>query len=683
MSCTVELKRETNRDIDAVEVLLRHPDHTITKKSLTQRTPTQWELEADASSGLTYLFLEDSQPELDPTRPLSMEIDGQMWSYIPPTQCNAPEFDFVTREVRNERTYLTLQMKRSHSNHGLDADSVYAEVDGTSLTTIHIGDQVLVDITSLPQGKHWLSLTANDVHNRSSKPFKAPFWVESKPFRWSTAQMYQVVTDRFAGFQFPAPQDWTIGTYRGGNWQGIQTKIETGYFEQFGIDTLWISPVNQNPDGLWVGVEGGVPRYEGYHGYWRVSNNQINDHFGSDRDLRQLIKSAHQNGIRVIVDVVLNHRHIQYDRPNSSSTRSNSLCICGHAICPWWSDIERCWFTSYLPDIDYSVPDVLETELNELRTLLTEFDFDGVRVDAVPMMPRFVIRHLKHMLTETFEGLDSRFVSLGETFTHEDGYDQIRYYLGKHGLDGQFDFPLMWAVRAFFAEQRTGADELLGAWRRSHNAWRGSGSSMALMIGNHDIPRFTSIANYDAVYDPWGAPPIQSTNQEIMTRSLNAQTFLLSLPGIWTLYYGDEVGLSGGQDPDNRRPFPWENVLSPAQLELNATLGQLARNRHCIAPRLSEDVLFTALDEKALAVIRTDKQTGKPTLVVVLSSGALPRLDAIHSLREHLKTHASWTDIVSGTRFSGTDENLDILIGNGNLRWLVPSNDVCATRGEL
>ena len=283
-----------------------------------------------------------------------------MWSYIPPIQCASPEFEFVTREIRDKRTYLTLQMKRADENHGLDADSVEATVDGASLTTAHIGDQVLVDITSLPQGKYWLSLKAKDIHNQPTKPFRAPFWIKSEPFHWSTAQMYQVVTDRFAGFQLPVPQDWTIGTYRGGNWRGIQTKIEEGYFAKFGIDTLWISPINRNPEGLWVGVEGGPHRYEGYHGYWRISNHQINDHFGSAQDLHQLIERAPK--------WYASHRRCRAQssscpvRPSTSATRSNSLCICGHPICPWWSDIERCWFTSYLPDIDYSVPGVLETE---------------------------------------------------------------------------------------------------------------------------------------------------------------------------------------------------------------------------------------------------------------------------------------------------------------------------------
>jgi hypothetical protein len=142
------------------------------------------------------------------------------------------------------------------------------------------------------------------------------------------------------------------------------------------------------------------------------------------------------------------------------------------------------------------------------------------------------------------------------------------------------------------------------------------------------------------------------------------------------------VGLSGGQDPDNRRPFPWQEVLAPAQLELRDTLEKIAKNHACLASRLSDDVSLTSLGENSLAVIRRDKQTEQPILLVVVSHGAVDNPNVPQALREHLGTHASWTDIVSGMDIPGNDHNLDTLIGSEKLHWLVPSTDVCATSGE-
>ena len=80
--------------------------------------------------------------------------------------------------------------------------------------------------------------------------------------------------------------------------------------------------------------------------------------------------------------------------------------------------------------------------------------------------------------------------------------------------------------------------------------------------------------------------------------------------------------------------------------------------------------------------MRKDERSGQPLLVVILSTEAPESFDALQSVRRHLGTHESWTDIVSGMPVSGTDENLNILLGGKNLRWLVPSTDVCATSGE-
>ena len=82
---------------------------------------------------------------------------------------------------------------------------------------------------------------------------------------------------------------------------------------------------------------------------------------------------------------------------------------------------------------------------------IERFNLDGLRVDAVPMIPRFVTRHLAHQVASRFEGLDTRAYLLGETFTGPDGYTDLRNPLGAFGLDGQFDFPLMWTLRSGFA----------------------------------------------------------------------------------------------------------------------------------------------------------------------------------------------------------------------------------------
>ena len=174
-------------------------------------------------------------------------------------------------------------------------------------------------------------------------------------------------------------------------------------------------------------------------------------------------------------------------------------------------------FTPYLPDVDYTEFGNIKLELDRIVALVNTYGFDGLRIDAVPMMPRFVTRHLKHRMRQEFEGLGTAFLLIGETFTAPDGYEHIRYYLGKHGLDGQFDFPLMWALRSTLGDD---ARRCVSRWRMSEQAWLGSDSHMGLMIGNHDVPRFMNISAGFPWSDPWHAPPLQPDETHPYARSL-------------------------------------------------------------------------------------------------------------------------------------------------------------------
>lgn len=487
--------------------------------------------------------------------------------------------------------------------------------------------------------------------------------------------MYQVMTDRFAGFPQTADAQWDIGKRRGGTWSGVQEKIEANFFADMGVNAIWISPINLNAEGLWVGVEGGPARYEGYHGYWRVSNTELEPAFGTPEAIKNMVDSAHQRGIRVILDVVLNHQHEDFVDRAHSRLRANQLCICGSATCPWWRDIERCWFTPYLPDIDYSNLETVQFELDRIVSLAKTYNFDGLRVDAVPMMPRFVTRHLKWRVQQEFEGLGTPFLLIGETFTAPDGYEHIRYYLGKNGLDGQFDFPFMWALRSALGSDSISLRELVRRWRLSQSAWAGSGSTMGLMIGNHDVPRFTNLPAQTGWSDPWQNPPTQPENAYPYERNLLAQSVVLALPGISTLYYGDELGMVGGPDPDNRRPYPWFEQLSQSQEKLRSTVARFGKVRQCLGTDMDEDVAFPLTGVNQLAIARFKE--GYPRLLVVLNRAE--EFATMNLPMDLWKNGASkhWIDQVSGASYYATADKLTIPLAANETKWLLLGTDAC------
>jgi glycosidase len=286
--------------------------------------------------------------------------------------------------------------------------------------------------------------------------------------------------------------------------------------------------------------------------------------------------------------------------------------------------METCWFASYLPDLNWRHPDVLVAGPADLAWWMTRFDLDGLRLDAVPMMPRAATRHIMHAVGSLMYRAPMDQLVVGEIYTGagDDGRAQIRYYLGSEldGLDSAFDFPLMWSLRDNIAhgatsgfsaiEQEVAAGEL---------AWLGSGATIAHMIGNHDTTRFVSEADDDAGGDPWSAPPPQPTAVAPYQAQRLALAFVMTLPGIPVIYYGDEVGLAGAGDPDSRRVMPAASTLAPAQSQLLTTVQQIGRARRCSPALRGSRTVALADADHDVALLQS---TAGNHAIVVLSRAA-------------------------------------------------------------
>lgn len=151
-------------------------------------------------------------------------------------------------------------------------------------------------------------------------PLQAQEAVEA-PFSWDDATVYFVVTDRFAngdpandhaygrgldGAGQPYPPD-PIGSFHGGDLKGLTGQIEAGYFDSLGVDALWITAPYEQIHG-WVGGGGGGDfQHYGYHGYWALDFTEVDSSMGTEADLARFVDTAHAHGLRVILDVVMNH----------------------------------------------------------------------------------------------------------------------------------------------------------------------------------------------------------------------------------------------------------------------------------------------------------------------------------------------------------------------------------------
>lgn len=511
------------------------------------------------------------------------------------------------------------------------------------------GQRITLEGSGLAPGKYTLTLRLlrESGDSRPALSASASAFIDprqtGRPNELATAPplgdgvVYHVVVDRFLGDDGALLPPATPGRRAGGTLPGLLRAVEAGYFARLGITTLWLSPLYENPPGLFTGRDG--KQYEAYHGYWPMGPRSVEPRLGGTQALRELVAAAHARGLRVIFDAVPNHvfsEHPAYQLhsrrrlqiaslpPQQAEAASwfsdgNTACVCGSPGCGWGERIEDCWFDRYLPDVNWRHPEAQQAGIDDLLWWLDSFDLDGMRIDAVPMMPRPATRRMVRAAREQRlrKGLD--LLLLGENYTGPgaDGRRSIRSFLGRSydGLDSAFDFPLMWAMRAALAQEKLGLHELETEIAASQAAWQGSGAAMGLILDNHDTPRFLSEAAGNAGNDPWNDPPAQPTDAAPYRKLGLGLTLLYTLPGLPVIYYGDEIGLAGANDPDSRRVLPkvpvdvsptgpvgpLDSALLPPQVALLSLVERLAALRRCL-PQLRSGTRTSLFAEAEISV---------------------------------------------------------------------------------
>ncbi len=456
---------------------------------------------------------------------------------------------------------------------------------------------------------------------------------------WRDAIMYFVMIDRFAdgdpGNNAPVGGVEQPGNYLGGDFAGVTQKIEAGYFTDLGINTLWITSPLDNADNSNPGSDGHA--YSGYHGYWPRDLNAAESKLGTEAELKQLVDTAHRHGIQVLVDYVMNHVHdsspiYQQHRndgwfwPNDNGFGGN--CVCGQG-CSWDSERLRCWFDPFLPDFDFRNGDARRWSVDNAVQWAKRIGIDGFRLDAVKHLETSWLTDIRARV-QAEVAFDQRFYMVGETF--DGSRDLIKSYVNADTmLDGQFDFPLRGTILSTIL-RRDGQMSDLAGFLASNDGFYGSGSVMSNFLGNHDVPRTIHIAEdspqfgaWDGGKDrAWSNKPSLPTNKSAFERLAVAYTLLFSLPGIPMLYYGDEFGMPGAGDPDNRRFMQWDNYTAN-QTWLRDQLAALAKARtaHVALRRGAREQLGVTTDTLVVKM-----SSAGDTVFVALNRGDAPQAAA-------------------------------------------------------
>ncbi len=387
--------------------------------------------------------------------------------------------------------------------------------------------------------------------------------------------IYSIMIDRF--YDGDSSNDKPVklpglsykANYQGGDFQGIIDKINSGYFDSLGVNTLWLSPVVDNPDSAYREYPAPHRLYTGYHGYWPLHSYRVEEHFGTMALLKKLIRLAHQHKMKVLFDYVAHHVFI--DNPIYKKHRDwfGSLYLPdGRKNLRLW-DEERLttWFDVYLPTFNYvGSKTAREAMTDNAIWWLKETNADGFRHDAVKHIPNSFWRLLTFKLKKEIEIPEKRnLFQIGETFG---SYSLVSSYVNNGQLNAQFNFNLYDVAIPTFIDEKASFKPLADELNKSFQVY-GYNNLMGNIMDSHDKVRFMAYAdgeislsgNVDPGEIGWNNPP--AVKHESSYKKLKLYlSYLLTIPGIPVIDYGDEFGMTGAADPDNRRMMRFNNQLS-------------------------------------------------------------------------------------------------------------------------
>jgi neopullulanase len=423
--------------------------------------------------------------------------------------------------------------------------------------------------------------------------------------------------------------------YHGGDLRGVRDHLE--YLKDLGVTTVWLTPVVRNG------------ATEDYHGYGAVDLYSVDPHLGTLRDYQDVVESAHRLRMKILFDIVPNHvgphhpwvaeppmsdwfhgttqRHTNSSTPGVSeksfygeseaqSAGHDPFAILAdpHAPPVFSRGLTEGWFFGFLPDLNTENPNVVQYLTQNAIWWAESSGLDGYRIDTFPYVSRVFWSRWHASLRRIYPHL----TTIGEVF-HPDPAVTSFFVGGQKRADGidtgvstVFDYPIYFALRDVLLHDAPAA--------RIADILRHDGSylrpdELVTFFANHDVARFAS------------ASGSSSAKQKL------AFGVALTLRGIPQLYYGDEIGMPGGDDPDNRHDFPggWtedpknaftEAGRTPDQAALFNYVQELLRIRRA-HPALSVGRLWhLASDDTNYVFLR---QTEEENALVVFHKSAQPQ----------------------------------------------------------
>lgn len=498
-------------------------------------------------------------------------------------------------------------------------------------------NQSIAEISLFPlkklDGVHSLRIvaTVNDIPGNV-----LTLWLkEGKPLSsennvlWQDAIIYSLMIDRFANGNpendrpVNHPELDAMANFLGGDFAGITNKIKQGYFDSLGVNTLWISPVNKTTDQAYKEWPEPHRYYTGYHGYWPVSARESEPRFGSNAELKELVNTAHKHNIKVLIDFISNHTHKEHEYFTNNPHWFGQVDLPnGEKNIRRWDEYRlTTWFDTFLPSFDFeNNHEAIEKVTDDAIWWLENYHFDGFRHDATKHVPYTFWKSLtKKIKTKVNPIRDQNIYQIGETFG---GHDLIKSYVNSSMLDAQFNFNQFFIARRIFSDDNSDFHDLSSAIDKALEIY-GYNHLMGNIMDSHDQVRMMALFDGDitlsenAVERAFKKPRIKVDHVSSYKKQFVYYTYMMTVPGIPIIYFGDEYGGTGAGDPDNRRMMRFEKDLKDVekkQLEKVSKLiflrkehSSLRRGDYKMLAVTNETMLFTRGDINERLLIGLNK----------------------------------------------------------------------------
>lgn len=512
-----------------------------------------------------YYYVVDGTEELDAFNSEKADYSGQECSVCHFKKANVSVEASLSQYAMdyNDNNVLSVKLT-AKDGEGLETSeiaAITADLSELGLNREFAIDPTLMEgtiscLNTVAAGEKTIPVTVKDIYGNVYTTATNVTVTERKKsagdFDWDEAVIYFAVTDRFFDGDASNNDAYGVGdyntgekggsSYHGGDFAGLNQKLD--YLKDLGVNTIWITPIVENITEDQHDNKTDTATY-GYHGYWASDFIKLNKHLGTEQQFKALLDAAHSKGMKIMVDVVLNHAGYgteKYFNSILTDADGNSISMIRDSNNTISGD-DKYDSLSDLPDFvteNKAVTDQLVTWQTEW---MSKYSIDYYRVDTV-----------KHVETTTWEAFKNSLTKVNPDFKMIGEYSGAGYAnnageLGTGSMDALLDFDFNDFAQKFVTGDISGVESSL----QKRNGAINNTATMGSFLSSHDEDSL----QYKLVNES------KFSEEEAYNLMKVAATLQITAKGQPVLYYGEEIGQGGANNwplQTNRRDFDWTEL---------------------------------------------------------------------------------------------------------------------------